>query len=562
MRASSLHQTIGFRIGLLVAGAGLLMLVLASFAATRFEGLRQMGQDVADVTHDNVLIGELNKRVYAVVMDSRGMYMAQRPEDLKRFGDGVLKHLDAMDATMKEWVAAEDDPEHRKKLDALATRMAEFADLRRRMVAAGMERGAQAAREIGESNRTIRQQINADLEALAKEHEDEAAALKSGIGAYQSASVLALFAMGGVGLFAGMIGAWLMTRRTITGPINALVGSVEGMAGGSYDKPVPGRERADEVGAIAAAVEGFRLRLSETQAKEAQARAADAAAVQRARHVEAAIARFEADAGTLIGSVQQAVEDIARVSGELDQISQSSDSRAGQLAGTAQEASQNVQAVAASAEELTAAIGNIQSHVERSSETSSVATRDAQRASAIIDELSGAVGKIGDVVRLITAIAEQTNLLALNATIEAARAGEAGRGFAVVASEVKSLATQTAKATEEIDRQIGAVQHATRSAVEAIKGFETTLGAVDEAVTAISAAVSQQSAATAEIARNVTEAAHGADDIARSVQAVTGDVGRTRGASGEVRGAVGRIGSEAARMRKAIDSFLSDIRAA
>ena len=79
--------------------------------------------------------------------------------------------------------------------------------------------------------------------------------------------------------------------------------------------------------------------------------------------------------------------------------------------------------------------------------------------------LSAASADIGKVVQLIQAIAEQTNLLALNATIEAARAGEAGKGFAVVASEVKQLATQTSKATEEISGRIHAVQGATDQAV-------------------------------------------------------------------------------------------------
>jgi hypothetical protein len=86
-----------------------------------------------------------------------------------------------------------------------------------------------------------------------------------------------------------------------------------------------------------------------------------------------------------------------------------------------------------------------------------------------VSELSKVAGRIGDVVELINTIAEQTNLLALNATIEAARAGEAGRGFAVVASEVKALAEQTSKATGEIGQQITGIQAATQDSVNAIK---------------------------------------------------------------------------------------------
>ena len=85
-----------------------------------------------------------------------------------------------------------------------------------------------------------------------------------------------------------------------------------------------------------------------------------------------------------------------------------------------------------------------------------------------MQELSEAVRKIGDVVAMISAIASQTNLLALNATIEAARAGEAGRGFAVVAAEVKEPASQTARATEDITRQISRIQGATAGVVGAL----------------------------------------------------------------------------------------------
>jgi len=119
--------------------------------------------------------------------------------------------------------------------------------------------------------------------------------------------------------------------------------------------------------------------------------------------------------------------------------------------------------------EMSSSINEIARQVEGSSKIADDAVRQAETTNHRIRDLSQAANKIGDVVKLITAVAEQTNLLALNATIEAARAGEAGRGFAVVASEVKQLAAQTAKATDEISDQINNMQIATSDSVTAIK---------------------------------------------------------------------------------------------
>ena len=103
------------------------------------------------------------------------------------------------------------------------------------------------------------------------------------------------------------------------------------------------------------------------------------------------------------------------------------------------------------------------------------AVEQAEQTNVRIAELSQSASRIGEVIKMITAVAEQTNLLALNATIEAARAGDAGRGFAVVASEVKALSAQTAKATEEIAAQVTQMQSATEHSVSAIKEIGTTI---------------------------------------------------------------------------------------
>ena len=124
-------------------------------------------------------------------------------------------------------------------------------------------------------------------------------------------------------------------------------------------------------------------------------------------------------------------------------------------------------------------------------------------------------------ISLIQDIAEQTNLLALNATIEAARAGEAGKGFAVVASEVKSLASQTAHATEEISGQIAAIQAATGNAVEAIGRITKTTDEINSITASVAASVEQQGAATQEISRGAQEAASNVQETVETIHRVS-----------------------------------------
>jgi len=192
------------------------------------------------------------------------------------------------------------------------------------------------------------------------------------------------------------------------------------------------------------------------------------------------------------------------------------------IGASAERAREETGKVAAAAEELTATVGAVSEQIRHSATIAARAVNDAGRTDAIVQGLSGAAQKIGDVVKLITAIAGQTNLLALNATIEAARAGEAGKGFAVVASEVKALATQTAKATEEISRQVQEIRGTSSEAVAAIQGIAQVVQQIDSIAAEAARAIEQQGAATREIAQGIAAAAEGTTAVAGAVARVQG----------------------------------------
>ncbi len=179
------------------------------------------------------------------------------------------------------------------------------------------------------------------------------------------------------------------------------------------------------------------------------------------------------------------------------------------------------------ADELAGAAGEIAQQMSRAGEATRCVMQRTDEARHIFTELTNSVQEIGQVSRLIAEIAGQTNLLALNATIEAARAGAAGKGFTVVAGEVKNLAKRTAQSTEEIAGRIAAMHAAAGRALASMDGIGEAVTQLDAVATSVVAAVEEQSATTAEISRAITGAAENAADVASRMEALSQDSGNT-----------------------------------
>ena len=298
-------------------------------------------------------------------------------------------------------------------------------------------------------------------------------------------------------------------------------------------------------------------------ARFAERQALDYEARQRTAEVLAAGTR------SFSGVAQVTLDDLAQVSGEMRTLAEHlarasgiTAQRAASMAAGAHQASNHVEATAAAIRDLATTAGTVSRGVAGSIEMANRAIERAGHTTATIARLSGAAGQIGAVVTTIHTIAARTKLLALNAMIEAARAGPAGRGFSVVAEEVKVLALQAAQATDTISEQIGAIQLCTAEAVSALEGIDATIGEISGVATEVSAVMQRQAAATEEISRNIAGVVSNAQDVSGTAGEVQRDAEETGSVAARVLQAASAVGERQVGMREQVADFLLNIKAA
>ncbi|MEM9518448.1 MAG: methyl-accepting chemotaxis protein [Actinomycetota bacterium] len=283
----------------------------------------------------------------------------------------------------------------------------------------------------------------------------------------------------------------LVARSLIARPLSDTAEGLDAVAEGDLTVHFPARS-TDEVGQMATALNAALSSVSDTLAS-----------------VGGAGARLD-----------QSAEDLATVSEGLTSASAETSNQAKDVASASTRIASDSDAVETAMEKMEASVREVSGNTASAAKMTAQAVEASEVVRDRMEKLDQSALDIGQAVEAITSISEKTNMLALNATVEAARVGEAGRGFAVVANEVKQLASQTGKVTEAIQQQVETIQGDAQDAVSAIAGVTELIEQVNAISTTIAGAVDEQNATASEVSRSIRSVTEGTQRISDRINIV------------------------------------------
>jgi len=367
--------------------------------------------------------------------------------------------------------------------------------------------------------------------------------------------------------------------------VDSLTARMRALADGDVEAPIPYVGLRNELGVIADSLTVFQRSLIERASLADAVRLHGEQMEHRVRQITARNATLEAEAeaqrrrtaaderlarGMLVGELEQTIgrilSGLLSRAGELGHEADAMSTNAAAARSEAEAANRSTQnaldgvmIVAAAIDELATANGQIRQLMQDVSISVDQTMMSVDGAQSRIEGLDDASSRIGEVIELIAQIASQTRLLALNASIEAARAGDAGTGFAVVASEVKALAGRASAATREVEEHIRQIRAEAQLTIASINDIGAQIGAVARHALSVATAVQQQSNAANEIAASAAAAAHATSSTSQAVAVMATSAAHAHESAETMRTVANDVTHQADRLKFDMDHFVARV---
>ena len=426
----------------------LLVIVLGVFAVNRMSIIRQASIDMEATQLPSIgFLGNVTENVLRLRILSFRVLVNRDPAALQEAQTRIGVLVDKVRSAQASYAALPAGPEEAALYKTFATTLDNYMQAQSQMLDLSRQNKLEEMRAL--INTRIKEgtdQMGEQLNKLVALNAADAKAASAKAGEHYSEAFIGIVTVAVMASLLTVLLAWLLTRSILT-PLNRAVLAAETIAGGNLSKVIEvdgNDEPARLLGALASMQTNLRKTIEQIAGSATQLGAAaeelSTVTQEASRGLQQQNNEIE-QAATAVNEMTAAVEEVAR-----------------NAVSTSEASNQSTQAAREGRDRVVETVDAIQTM-----------THDVQNTALMIEGLATQGRDIGKVLDVIRAIAEQTNLLALNAAIEAARAGEAGRGFAVVADEVRALAHRTAQSTQEIEKMVAGIQNGTGEAVSSMQ---------------------------------------------------------------------------------------------
>lgn len=281
---------------------------------------------------------------------------------------------------------------------------------------------------------------------------------------------------------------------------------------------------------------------------------------QRKEELNRLANQFDTEVGSILQKVENMSKNVNDVVNDMASAVQQTMEKGQTANDSSSRAMQNINVTNSQISELSKNIGVISQELKETSNTAKSCAHNAQESRKNLDELQGAIDEIDVVLSGINDVAEQTNLLALNATIEAARAGDAGKGFSVVANEVKTLASKTREMTEEISQKVSHVKNSAVQTISVMSSIIESVETVNQKTSKICTDVERGNEDTLNISNDMQSVSNDNSVANTAISEAQQNIQFTTKASESLQKDSNALSVEANNLKRSVESFLSGLR--